>query len=95
MTVPKLSSYRQIKIRLNNFNTVFGHMMVGKIKSIDIENYEIKREHERIEPGTLDNETGTVKSMVTKAFDNGMIDGRCLKAFRKTKKLLKSLNVFG
>ena len=34
------------------------------------------------------------QTAVTKAYDNDLIDGRCLKAFRKTKRLLqKNANV--
>lgn len=40
-------------------------------------------------PQTIDMEVAFAKTMINKAFDNDLIDGRALKAFRRVKKKLK------
>jgi integrase len=88
-TVKKLKSYIRIKQALNNFNAVFGNMIVGSIKSILLENYQEDREGQGKAAATIDMEISIAKTMIIKAFDNDMVDGRVLKAFRNVKKRLK------
>jgi integrase len=84
-----LASYKSIKIYLNNFNKVYGDRIVGTIKPMDLEEYQTKRNEQGLKPATIDLEVAIVKTMVTKAFDNDLLDGRALKAFRKIKRKLK------
>lgn len=88
-TVNGLSSLNRVKIGINHFNQEFGQWKVGDIKPVDLESYQAKRLKEGRAPATVDMEISLVKTMVTKGFDNDKVDGRALKAFRKTKKKLK------
>lgn len=87
--VKKLASYNRVEFALNNFNKVFGHRIVGTIKPIDLEDYQNGREEQGRAPATIDMEISIVKTMVTKAFDNDMVGGHTVKAFRRVKKKLK------
>ena len=88
-TVKKLKSYVRIKQALNNFNEVFGNMILDEIKPIMLENYQEDREGQGRADATIDMEISIAKTMIIKAFDNDMVDGRVLKAFRSLKKRLK------
>jgi integrase len=92
-TVKKLKSHVRLKYALNNFNAVFGNMVVADIKPILLEDYQEDREGQGIADATIDMEIGIPKTMIIKAFDNDMVDGRVLKAFRRVKpKLEKGSN---
>ena len=88
-SVKKLASYSRVKLALSNFNKVFGTWTVNTIKPTDLEEYQDKREKDGLAPATIDMEISIVKTMITKAFDNDMVDGRTVKAFRKIKRKLK------
>jgi integrase len=77
------------EISLRHFNAVHGDMIVAKIKPVDLENYQAKRKAKGKADNTVDSELGTIRAMVNKAFDNDMVSGETLKAFKRTKKLLK------
>ena len=64
-------------------------MITGNIKPMDLENYQEKRDEDGLAPGTIDIEINAAKTMVIKAFDNDLVGGRVLKAFRKVKNKLK------
>ncbi len=87
--VKKLASYIRVKGALGNFNKAFGDRIISTIKPLDLENYQQKRIEEGKAPATIDMETTIAKTMVIKAFDNDLVDGRTVKAFRKVKRLLK------
>jgi integrase len=87
--VKKLSSFNRIKGILGNFNEVFGNRIVSSIKLQDLEEYQEKREEDGRAPATIDMEISIVKTMVTKAFDNDLVDGRTVKAFRRVKRKLR------
>jgi integrase len=87
--VKKLADYNGTKIRLNNFNKVFGDETVYTIKPIHIESYQTGRQSQGIRNTTIDLELNTIKIMINKAFDNDMVDGRTLKAFRNVKNISK------
>lgn len=87
--VKAIKTYWRIKIALKNFNSCYGNMMIGNIKPIDIENYQMKKLKEGIAPGTIDKEITTVHTMINKALDNDMIGIGPLKAFKRVKHLLK------
>ena len=56
---------------------------------MDLEDYQNSREEQGRAPATIDMEISIAKTMIIKAFDNDMVDGRVLKAFRSLKKRLK------
>ncbi len=88
-TVKKLASYRRIQAILKNFNEVFGSRIVSSIKLQDFEEYQEKREEEGKAAATIDMEISIAKTMVTKAFDNDIVDGRTVKAFRRVRRKLR------
>ncbi len=88
-SVKKLASYNRVKIALNNFQNSFGKYQINAIKTIDLENYQLEREEAGRSPATIDMEITIAKTMVNKAFDNDMLDGRSLKAFRGLKRKLR------
>jgi len=88
-SVKKLASYDRVRGCIANFNKIFGHRIVNTIKPMDIEDYQNQRETEGRTPATIDMETSVVKTMIIKAFDNDIVDGRTVKAFRKVKRKLK------
>lgn len=88
-SVKKLKSSWRIEIALKHFNQVYGDLIVSKIKSTDLEDYQAKRKSEGKADHTVDHEIGAVKGMINKAFDNGMVSPETLGMFKKTKKLLK------
>lgn len=87
--VKKLASYWRVQGALANFNKVLGDRIVSTLKPLDLEDYQEKREEEGRAPATIDMEISLVKTMVTKAFDNDLVDGRTVKAFRVVKRKLK------
>lgn len=89
-SVKRLSSYDRVKIALNRFNAVFGSIEARAIKPIDLENYQGIREGQGVKPATIDMELVIAKIVINKAFDNDMVDGRVLKAFRNAKRKLKA-----
>ena len=87
--VKKLASFDRVKLALRNFNDVFGQTIVKNMRSIDLEEYQETRTGQGKAPATVDMEIKYAQAAVTKAFDNDLFSGEVLKAFRKTKKLLK------
>ncbi|MBM4302518.1 MAG: site-specific integrase [Deltaproteobacteria bacterium] len=87
--VKKLSSYNRIRQGIANFNRAFGTRIVSTLKPLDLEDYQERREEEGRAPATIDMEISLVKTMVAKAFDNDLVDGRTVKAFRVVKRKLK------
>jgi len=87
--VKKLSSFNRIKGILHNFNEVFGSRVVSSIKLQDLVEYQEKREEEGRAPATIDMEISIIKTMVTKADDNDLVDGRTVKPFRRVQRKLK------
>lgn len=88
-SVKELSSFNRIKGILTNFNAVFGNRIVSSIKLEDLEEYQDKRKSEGRAAATIDMEIKIVKTMVTKGFDNDLVDGRTVKPFRRVKRKLK------
>ena len=88
-SVKRLASYERVQICLANFNEVFGNRLVNTIKPVELEEYQDKREGEGLAPATIDMELTIAGTMVRKAWDNDMVDGRTVKAFRRVKKKLK------
>ena len=93
-SVKKLASNDRVELALKNFNDVFGDFQLNEIKQVDLEEYQQRRKNQNRADATIDMEIKYAQTAVTKAFDNDMVDGHCLKAFRKTKRLLeKGANV--
>jgi integrase len=85
----KLTSYERIKGALANFNREFGDRIVSSLKPLDLQGYQDKREEEGRAPATIDMEISLAKTMITRADDNNLVDGRTVKAFRVVKRKLK------
>jgi integrase len=88
-SVSGLSSARRVRSALNNIRAVFGSIQARHIKPLDLENYQIERERQGAAYATIDMEISLAGTMINKAFDNDMVDGRVLKAFRNVKRKLK------
>ena len=88
-SVKKLASYNRVRGCIANFNKVFGHRIVNTIKPVEIEDYQNQRETDGLAPATIDMEISVTKTIINKAFDNDMVDGRTVKAFRKVERKLK------
>jgi integrase len=88
-SVAGLSSARRIRSALNNIRATFGDVQARHIKPLDLENYQIERQQQGAAFATIDMEISLAGTMINKAFDNDMVDGRVLKAFRSVKRKLK------
>jgi integrase len=87
--VKSLASYDIIKINLNKFNSVFGDVIVSRIKPADLENYQAERLKQGRAPATVDHEIGKAKTMINKACDNKIVGFETRETFRIVKKTLK------
>ncbi len=86
-SVKKLSSYDGVKVRLNNFNQVYGDRLLKDIKPMDLENYQHIRGSQGIKNVTVDIELVLVRTVIKKAWKNDMVNGRILKAFQNVEGL--------
>lgn len=87
--VKALSSYWLAELSLKKFNSVFGNIIVSRIKPADLENYQAMRRKKGLADATIDHEIGKAKTVVFKAFENDLVGGDTLKSFKVVKKLLK------
>jgi integrase len=87
--VSKLRTLSRVQWCLDNFNAVFGDLLVSSIKPMDLEEYQARREGQGMASATIDLEVGYAKTMIRKAWDNDMVDGRTLKVFTRVKKRLR------
>ena len=89
-SVMNLTSHQRVKQALANFTREYGNRTVSSLKPVDIENYQQQRiKEDGRAPATVDMEITYAKTMVTKAFNNDIVDGRTVKAFSNIKKQLK------
>ena len=88
--VKALSSCWCVELSLKKFNSEFGDMVISHIKPVDLENYQSMRRAEGKADSTIDRELSAAKTMIIKAFDNGIVSGDTLKTFKVVKKLLKA-----
>jgi integrase len=79
----------RIRIALENFNSELGDIIVGQIKPVDLENYQVKRIGDGKAGSTVDKELSMVQTMINKAFDNGKVGGETLRTFKRVENLLK------
>jgi len=82
-----LKSLDDIEDDLNNFNVLFGDMIVADIRLEDLERYKAFRRKQGRALSTIDQELRNVKTMMIRADDNDLIGGHVLKPFRRTKRL--------
>ena len=87
--IKAMAYYKTLQCELNQFNKVFGNVIAGDIKPIDLEGYQVKMQKQGLSKSYIDKQIEAAKTMVTKALDNDEIGGDCLRPFRKIKKLLK------
>jgi integrase len=87
--VKALAAFRQITVHMNRFCSVYGDNQVNQLRAVDLEDLQMKRKAAGLADATIDDEIGYIRTMVTRAFDNDMIGGEPLKAFRRTPRLLK------
>jgi integrase len=78
-----------LTINLSSFLAEFGNVIVSQIKPADLENYQAKRKAAGYSESYIDQEVGAARTMIYKAFDNDLVGGDTLKAFKKVKKMLK------
>jgi len=78
-----------LKIRLNQFNSVFGHMMVQDVKNSMLKDYQAKRKKEGKALSTIDQEVGAAKTVINAAFYDDKVGGDVLKQFKTVGKLLR------
>lgn len=87
--VKALRSFETVKIYLKKFNSQFGGMIVSQIQPADLENHQARRKAEGLSDATIDHEIGAARTMIIKAFDNDLVGGETLRAFKKVGKMLK------
>ena len=87
--VKEKAYYPILKIKLNNFNAEFGHMVVNQIKPVDLENFQAKRKAQGLADATIDQDVKAAQAMISKAFDNDKVGGDTLKTLKRVKMLLK------
>lgn len=88
-SVKRLRYFPTLEFNLASFNEVFGHVVVCDIKPADLGNYQAKRKGEGYSDSYVDQQIGAAKAVIGKAFDNDMVGGEVVKAFKRVKKLLK------
>lgn len=77
-----------LQIRLNQFNSVFGHMMVQDIKNSMLKEYQVRRKKEGKAFSTIDQDIGAAKAVINAAFYDDKVGGDVLKQFKTVGKLL-------
>jgi integrase len=82
------SDYRGVVGRIGKWNEVFGSRRVDSITHVDIESYQLQRQREGLAPASIDQQLTNVKTMVKKAFNTDMSNGKALKAFNNWQRLL-------
>lgn len=88
--VKEIKSVWRNEISLRHFNSELGNMVVGQIKPVDLESYQIKRKRDGKADSTVDKEIKAVQTMIKKADDNDLISGNTLKTFNRVDELLKA-----
>jgi integrase len=87
--VKALKSYCRIVCAVDNFNKALGHMVVKRITSVDLENYQAARKRQGKADATVDQEIGAAKVVINKAFENDLVSGKVLRTFKSVGKMLK------
>jgi hypothetical protein len=80
------------KIHLESFNSIYGDIIVNEIAPADLEAYKAKRKQAKLSDSYIDQELGSVASMINTAFENEKVGGNVFKVFKNRKRLLKKKN---
>ena len=89
--VKRVKAHERVRRVFANFNEVFGtKKVVNTIRPEHLEAYQAKRDEEGRALATVDLELNEAKSLIDKAFDNDLADGRVLKVFKTVKPRLKA-----
>lgn len=88
-SVRALTSFVRVERCLRNFVATFDERVVSSLKPVDLENYQHRRLEAGRAPATVDMEITIAKTMILKAFDNDLVDGRTVKVFRSVKRQLR------
>ena len=83
-------SYKVICIRLNNLNSEIGSKIVSEILPLDLQNYRAKRENQEKADSYIDDEITAGKTVINRAFENGMIGIDTLRRFKSVKKVVST-----
>jgi integrase len=78
-----------IKIYLNAFNKVFGHVIVANITTLDLENYQADMRRLNVSDAYIDHHIGTAKLVVKAGYAGKKVSADTLQGFREVKRLLK------
>ncbi|MBI9077599.1 MAG: site-specific integrase [Desulfatibacillum sp.] len=84
-----LAAYSRIELNIRTFNGELGDRPIKSLKPIDLENYQALGLAKGHAPAYVDQQIGTVRSMVNKAYDNDIVGGEAVLTFRRVKKILK------
>jgi integrase len=87
-SVQRLATYETVQWAINKFNKTFGNELVNTLRPLDLENFQDQLEEKGAAPATIDYILIRVGVMVRKAWDNDMVDGRTVKAFKRVKNKL-------
>lgn len=87
--VKRMAYFPTLQVYLKKFNAEFGNVIVSRIKAADLENLQARRKAEGMADSTVDQEIAAARVVINKGFDNDLVGGDTLKAFKKVKKLLK------
>ncbi|MDD3582132.1 MAG: site-specific integrase [Desulfobacca sp.] len=74
---------------LQNFCDMFGSRIVSTLKPMDLEQYQQTRAEAGRAAATIDMELSIAKTMINRAFDNDLVNGSTVKAFRRVRRKLK------
>lgn len=89
--VKTLAYYPTLKICLERFNEAFGTMVVSRMKPTELENYQARRKREGKSDQTVDQEIGSAKTMINKAFDNDLVGSLWPMLVKRPKFLMDAL----
>jgi integrase len=81
--------YKTLNSNLKHFRAEFGNTYAGRLKPVDLENFQTKMQEAKFADSYIDAIIEAAKNVVYKAFDNDLIGGEPLRPFRKVKKLTR------
>jgi integrase len=87
--IKALAMFSAIKAHLKLIKADLGDRPANSLLPEDIENLQVQLKEKGLSASYIDQVIDTARYMITKAFDNDLIGGDCLKPFRKVKGVLK------
>lgn len=86
----KLKRYFEtLKFNLASFNKIFGNLIVTQIEPSEMQNFQATQKADGYSDSHVDQQIGTAKTVVNKAYDDGMVSAETVHAFKRVKNLLK------